>query len=61
VYSKGELDRWQERNQCPVNERLCREGVWLTQNMLLGPRSDMDQIAEAVRKIQAHAAQLAKA
>ena len=29
-----------------------RQAVWLTQTMLLGPRSDMDQIAEAVRKIQ---------
>jgi hypothetical protein len=28
--------------------------------MLLGPRSDMDQIAEAVRKIQRGAAQLLK-
>jgi perosamine synthetase len=33
----------------------------LFQNMLLGTRSDMDQIAEAVRKIRANAAALAKA
>jgi hypothetical protein len=31
------------------------------QNMLLGPRSDMEQIVEAIRKIQAHAAALGKA
>jgi hypothetical protein len=29
--------------------------------MLLGPKSDMDEIAEAIRKIQAHSAALAKA
>jgi hypothetical protein len=29
--------------------------------MLLGPKSDMDQIAEAVRKIQKHAGALVKA
>ena len=29
--------------------------------MLLGPRSDMDQIVEAIRKIQAHAGALARA
>jgi hypothetical protein len=29
--------------------------------MLLGSRGDMEQIAEAVRKIQAHAADLLKA
>ena len=47
--------------QCPANDKLCEEAVWFTQNMLLGPRSDMDQIAEAIRKIQDHAAELAKA
>jgi len=35
--------------------------VGMTQNMLLGPRGDMDDIVEAIRKIQAHSAALAKA
>jgi dTDP-4-amino-4,6-dideoxygalactose transaminase len=52
------LQRWEERNQCPANDRLCGEAVWFTQTMLLGPRSDMDQIAEAVRKVQANVDQL---
>jgi len=56
-----ELAQWAERNRCPENDRLCEEAVWLTQNMLLGPRSDMEQIAEAVRKIRAHAADLVRA
>ena len=58
IYGKAELDRLAERNQCPENERLCGQAVWLTQTMLLGPRSDMDQIAEAVRKVQRHASDL---
>jgi hypothetical protein len=58
IYGKAELDRLTERNQCPENERLCGQAVWLTQTMLLGPRSDMDQIADAVRKVQRHAADL---
>ncbi len=58
IYGKAELDRLAERNQCPENDRLCGEAVWLTQTMLLGPRTDMDQIAEAIRKIQRHAADL---
>jgi perosamine synthetase len=58
IYDAATLRDWQERNACPQNDRLCSEAVWLTQNMLLGPRSDMDQIAEAVRKIQAHASRL---
>jgi dTDP-4-amino-4,6-dideoxygalactose transaminase len=59
VCSEERITRWAERNHCPQNDRLCAEAVWLTQNMLLGPRGDMDQIAEAVRRIQAHAADLA--
>lgn len=55
------LRQWEERNQCPENDRLCQEAVWFTQNMLLGTRRDMEQIAEAVRKIQAHAPELARA
>jgi hypothetical protein len=30
------------------------------QNMLLGPRSDMDQIVEAIGKIRAYAPELAR-
>lgn len=38
---------------CPVAERVCaEEAVWLYQNLLLGTRADMDEIAAAVRKIQ---------
>ncbi len=40
----------------PEHEKLCNEAVWFTQNMLLGTHGDMDQIAEAIRKIHAHAA-----
>jgi dTDP-4-amino-4,6-dideoxygalactose transaminase len=59
LYPAETVARWRERNECPANDRLCEEAVWFTQNMLLGPRTDMDQIAAAVRKIQAHAAELA--
>jgi len=55
------LNEWAERTACPVNDKLCEEAVWLTQEKLLGPKSDMDQVAEAISKIKAHAAELAKA
>ncbi len=61
IYGKAEIDRLVERTRCPQNARLCAEAVWLTQTMLLGPRADMDQIAEAIRKIQRHADRLATA
>jgi len=43
------------------NKQTCETTVAITQNMLLGDRSDMDQIAEAIRKVQTHSAEIAKA
>jgi dTDP-4-amino-4,6-dideoxygalactose transaminase len=37
---------------CPVCEEVCGDAVWVVQSMLLGEPSDMDDIAEAVAKIQ---------
>ncbi len=60
LFSAERLKMWDEQNVCPANEKLCGQAVWFTQNMLLGPRGDMEQIVEAVRKIQKHAGELAK-
>lgn len=60
VYGQKAVDTWMDRNQCPENDKLCEEAVWFGQTTFLGARSDMDQIAEAVRKIHAHAGALAK-
>lgn len=61
IYPPELLANWEERTACPANDRLCQEAVWFTQAMLLGPRSDMDHIVAAIRKIRAHASELAKA
>jgi perosamine synthetase len=61
VYSEKELAQWHERNQCPQNDKLCQQAVWFTQNMLLAPRSSMDQIADAIRRLQTHAAAVSRA
>ncbi len=55
IYSQREISDWDERNHTPENDKLCEEAVWIGQTRLLGPRSDMDQVAEAVRKIRKHA------
>lgn len=63
MYPKEMLDydKYMERNQCPENDRLCNEeAVWFTQNMLLGPKSDMDDIAMAIEKIHSNADKLRK-
>ena len=55
------LAEWQERNRCPVNDRLCEEAVWFSQTVLLAPRRSMELIADAIRKIQVNADRLLKA
>ena len=60
IYSAERIDRYFAENECPANDKLCQEAVWFTQTMLLGPGSDMDQIAEAIAKIRAHAGAITK-
>lgn len=58
IYSEKQLADYHERNRCPVNAQLCEQAIWLSQTMLLGDKSDMDQIAEAVRKMHKQADKL---
>jgi dTDP-4-amino-4,6-dideoxygalactose transaminase len=44
---------------CPVCERACAsEAVWLPQTMLLADEQAMQDIADAIRKVQRHASEL---
>ena len=62
LYGEKRLKEWLDRNQSLTqNDKVCEQAVWFTQNMLLAERSQMDQIADAIRKIQKHSAELAKA
>jgi perosamine synthetase len=58
IYSPKRISEYLEQIQCPANERLCESALWLMQTTLLGPRSDMDQIADAVRKVRRNALKL---
>jgi dTDP-4-amino-4,6-dideoxygalactose transaminase len=43
------------RARCPNSDLICREqGIWLEQNLLLGSRGDMDDIADAFEKVYEH-------
>jgi dTDP-4-amino-4,6-dideoxygalactose transaminase len=61
-YPKEQLnyERYAAENACPLNEKICNEAVWITQNVLLGTRSDMENIAAAIRKIRENAEQISK-
>lgn len=58
----GELNyaRYMEENQCPLNDTLCNEAVWFTQNMLLGSKNDMEMIFQAIQRIHTHAEEIKK-
>lgn len=61
MYKKKDLDfeAFIAKNQCPETDLLCNEtGVWLYQNMLLGTKKDMDDIANAIQKIHDNAEKL---
>jgi len=60
IFSTQRLDRYREQNQCPHNDQLAAEGVWLPQYVFLGQRRDMDDIADAIAKIAEHKEQLAR-
>jgi dTDP-4-amino-4,6-dideoxygalactose transaminase len=51
LFPKERLDRYRQENALPRNDQVCSEAVWFTQNMLLGTRQDMDDIADAIQKI----------
>lgn len=62
IYPKEMLDfkKYAERNQCPENDQLCNEAVWLFQSMLLAERSDMEDVAAAIDKIRNNAEKIKK-
>lgn len=61
LFSPARLKAWRESfHDLPGNRQVCATTVALPQNLLLAGRADMDSIVEAVRKIQAHSAGLAR-
>ncbi len=61
LFSEKRLQEYRDSfHELKGNRRVCATTVGLLQNMLLAERSEMDQIVQAVRKIQVHSAALAK-
>lgn len=61
IYGKKGMQEWLERIKCPQNDTLTRdESVWFTQNILLGSRTDMEEIAEAIKKIAKYSGEISK-
>jgi len=61
VYPKAVLDQWAQRvGALPKHHNLCANAIWFSQNMLIGPKENMEIIADAVRRIQKNASEIAK-
>jgi len=59
LFSEQRLNSYREElKNLPDNDQLTEEAVWLFQNMLLGEKSDMDDIINAVEKIYENRKQL---
>ncbi|MDA1273678.1 MAG: DegT/DnrJ/EryC1/StrS family aminotransferase [Verrucomicrobia bacterium] len=62
LFSAERLKNYRESfHELKGNRQVCASTVAIPQNLLLAERRDLDHIIEAIRKIQKHSAQLAKA
>ncbi|OHB78933.1 MAG: hypothetical protein A2Z25_23155 [Planctomycetes bacterium RBG_16_55_9] len=50
-FPKARLDQYRKELNYPDNDQLCQEAVCFTQNLLLGSKQDMDDIADAIQKL----------
>jgi dTDP-4-amino-4,6-dideoxygalactose transaminase len=60
IYSQKRLKRYWEENECPRNNQLCEEGVFIEQNCLMGSKKDAEDVVTAIRRIQKHASDIAR-
>ncbi len=58
VFSKARLDRYREQNHCPHNDELCATSLYIAQHAFIGSKADVDDIIEAVAKVQKKAGTL---
>ena len=59
IYGEKEMKRWKDRIDCPENARVTEENaLWFMQTDMLGSKAQMEQIAEAAKKIQKYSAEI---
>ncbi len=59
IYPDDRLKQYREMIRCPANKRLSEEGLFFSQTCLLGSKSDVEQIVEAIARIQKYASEIA--
>jgi len=59
IFSKERLDKYRMENKCPVNEYIDKEtGLSLGHRFFLGSKNDMEDIVNAILKIQKNSSKL---
>jgi len=59
IFSKERLDKYRRENHYPVNDKIYEEtGLCISHRAFLGPKKDMEDIAEAIIKIQKNSSKL---
>ncbi|HXX24849.1 MAG TPA: DegT/DnrJ/EryC1/StrS family aminotransferase [Terriglobia bacterium] len=58
AFSRERLEMYLRENHLPKNDQLCATAFYLEQNVLLGEKSDVDDILEAFDKVQKNASVL---
>ncbi len=51
LFSEKRLNQWREENVLPGNDQIAEEAVTFYQSLLLGSKTDMDDIVNAIAKI----------
>lgn len=61
-YPKEQLsfENYLAQNQCPKNDQLCDEAVWIYHSLLLAGKKDMDAIAASILKVWENAEEIRK-
>jgi dTDP-4-amino-4,6-dideoxygalactose transaminase len=59
VFSAERLEKYRREIHLPRNDELCASAFLLEQNMLMGEKSDVDDVLEAFNKVQMNASALA--
>jgi len=58
VFSSERLEKYGRENHLPQNDRLCASAFYLEQNMLIGEKSDVDDVLDAFNKVHMNASAL---
>ena len=56
VFPQERLERYRAEIQCPTNDKLCATSMDFGQEVLIGTKSDVDDVLQAAAKVQKYAA-----